>query len=792
MSRVVQAVVSTAIVLAMSSTTAWAQATRAGVVTTLEGNVTAARAAAPQPVALKFKDDVFVQDRIATGSESLARMLLGGKAVVTVRERSVLTITEVPGRPTTIDIESGKFALAVARERMRPGEVIEIRTPNAVAGVRGTVVVTEVQGVASQPAQVTSDFYLLQGTLEAQPAAPGTRAPIGTPQTLNVLQQFRVVGLGPGTISPIRPDQLGPIRTGLQPKAKPHTQPANAAELRAEAISTAVGLANTIGTPNQPVAFNSQATPPLPSTAQPTNTLAPITPLTSTPDIENTSKALSESGALVGGLLTNPGFETGNFNGWSLSGAGAVISQFGTLQPPEGQFMAIIHTLTGSTLSGCSTGSECTRSSVSQSFNVNSIVTISGKGALLSNEFPSFTSSQSVFNDRFRVTLQDASGQTFTLFDVGVNQVPFVSSSGGSAGGFTLDAGGGQTDFDLGQKTVVTSSGLATLTASVSNVSDTNHDSAFILDAVSVTQDPPLFFFPSGSGQSSGTLLSVAGETRTFDSLLMVCCGASFSLTGPALDATNSNLTIPFSVVSAIQGGHITSSWPGAMVRLNGGSYTLGPIVGIFDVAGSDASDQPLRHGGVFLDATSASISSGSVLRVDTALLEATAPLLNLKSSTMLTNDSALNLSFRANVSSLGPMIALNNSTLTVAAGALVNVGFGSLLAVRGDLVQLANGSTLNLFNGPLARVTGNSTLAVSGGLVSFIGGGNTLNLNNTLCAALSCTNLGGLNVALTGGASAANVSLTNPIQGVGTVNIGANAAAIVVSGAGSKVSVGQ
>ncbi|HEV8144493.1 MAG TPA: FecR domain-containing protein [Methylomirabilota bacterium] len=773
------------------SSTVWAQATRAGVVTTLEGNVTATRAAAPQPVALKFKDDVFQQDKITTGSESLARMLLGGKAVVTVRERSVLTITEVPGR-STIDIESGKFALAVARERMRPGEVIEIRTPNAVAGVRGSVVVTEVQGPATQPAQVTSDFYLLQGTLDAQPAAPGTRAPIGTPQTLSVLQQFRVVGLGPGTISPIRPDQLGPIRAGLQPKSKPHTEPANAAGLRADAMSTAVGLANLIGTPNQPIAFNSQATPPLPSAAQPTNTLAPITPLTSTPDIESTSKALSGSVASVGGLLTNPGFETGDFTGWTLSGAGAVISQFGTLQPPEGKFMAIIHTLTGSTLSGCSTGSECTRSSVSQSFNVNSIVTISGKGALLSNEFPSFTSSQSEFNDRFLVTLKDASGQTFTLFDVGVNQVPFVSSSGSSAGGFTLDAGGGQTDFDLGQKTVVTSSGLATLTASVSNVSDTNHDSAFILDAVSVTQDPPLFFFPSGSGQSSGTLLSVAGETRTFDSLLMVCCGASFSLTGPALDATNSNLTIPFSVVSAIQGGHITSSWPGAMVQLNGGSYTLGPIVGIFDVAGSDASDQPLRHGGVFLDATSASISSGSVLRVDTALLEATAPLLNLKSSTMLTNDSALNLSFRANVSSLGPMIALNNSTLTVAAGALVNVGFGSLLAVRGDLVQLANGSTLNLFNGPLARVTGNSTLAVSGGLVSFIGGGNTLNLNNSLCAAFSCTNLGGLNVALTGGASAANVSLTNPIQGVGTVNIGANAAAIVVSGAGSKVSVGQ
>src|SRR5438067_12326769 len=150
MSRVVHALVSTAIVLAVSSTIAWAQAPKAGVVTTLEGNVTATHASAPQqPVPLKFKDDVLVQDRITTGSESLARMLLGGKAVVTVRERSVVTITEVPGR-STIELESGKFALAVAREKMRPGEEIQIRTPNAIAGVRGTVVITEVNRQGAQ------------------------------------------------------------------------------------------------------------------------------------------------------------------------------------------------------------------------------------------------------------------------------------------------------------------------------------------------------------------------------------------------------------------------------------------------------------------------------------------------------------------------------------------------------------------------------------------------------------------------------------------------------------------
>ena len=121
----------------------FAAAQKAGVVTALEGNVTATRAAVPQPVVLKFKDDVFVNDRVVIGDRSLARLLLGGKAVVTVRERSALTITEVPGR-STIDLKSGTIAAAVAQDKMRPGEQIEVRTPNGVASVRGTAFIVEI------------------------------------------------------------------------------------------------------------------------------------------------------------------------------------------------------------------------------------------------------------------------------------------------------------------------------------------------------------------------------------------------------------------------------------------------------------------------------------------------------------------------------------------------------------------------------------------------------------------------------------------------------------------------
>ena len=56
-----------------------------GVVTTLAGTVTVARAALPAPQPLRFKDDVFLRDHIATAEKSVVRVLLGGKALVTVR-----------------------------------------------------------------------------------------------------------------------------------------------------------------------------------------------------------------------------------------------------------------------------------------------------------------------------------------------------------------------------------------------------------------------------------------------------------------------------------------------------------------------------------------------------------------------------------------------------------------------------------------------------------------------------------------------------------------------------------
>jgi FecR-like protein len=112
----------------------------AGRVVSLRGQATVTRATVATPV--KDKDDVFVRDRLATAEKSILQVSLGLRALVTVRELSILTITEQTGR-STVGIESGKLSFGLRPPDGAPGQLYEIRTPNAVAAVRGTVLIVE-------------------------------------------------------------------------------------------------------------------------------------------------------------------------------------------------------------------------------------------------------------------------------------------------------------------------------------------------------------------------------------------------------------------------------------------------------------------------------------------------------------------------------------------------------------------------------------------------------------------------------------------------------------------------
>jgi FecR protein len=186
------AIVAASALLAPAS--ALAQATKAGVVTTLQGTASVARASLPQRAPLQFKDDVFVHDHITTGESSIVRILLGGKAVVTVREHSALTIHETP-TTSTIEVSTGKIALAVARSRMKPGESVQIKTPNAMAGVRGTVVIAEVTTLPVGP--VSSRFALLSGIVDVSRLDGRGGQPTGGAVTLQPLQSVVVTGATP-------------------------------------------------------------------------------------------------------------------------------------------------------------------------------------------------------------------------------------------------------------------------------------------------------------------------------------------------------------------------------------------------------------------------------------------------------------------------------------------------------------------------------------------------------------------------------------------------------------------
>jgi FecR protein len=195
---------------------------RVGVVTNLEGTATVARLTLPQAQPLRFKDGVYLHDRITTGERSIVRVLLGGKATVTARERSVLTITEVPGT-STIELGAGRISVAVSKGLMKPGEVVEIRTPNAVTAIRGTVVVAEVFPVAGG---VQSTITVLRGLVDVTRLDPVTRQRVGPSVDVGTLQAVTAIGSkslsGPAPISPDEAQRLT-ADFRIAPSAAPST-----------------------------------------------------------------------------------------------------------------------------------------------------------------------------------------------------------------------------------------------------------------------------------------------------------------------------------------------------------------------------------------------------------------------------------------------------------------------------------------------------------------------------------------------------------------------------------------
>jgi FecR protein len=248
MLRIVRISVWLLVLLAVVPGRGLGQPAKAGIATIIEGDVTARRAAAPKPVTLKFRDDVLLRDTITTAERSLARLLLGGKATVTVRERSQLTVTEIPGT-SLVDLGTGKIGLALAPGRMRPGDVVQVRTPNAVLGVRGTVLVAEIVPVTAKTARaapsIQTSVYVLTGKVDVQELRGGV--PVGPVFTVNSRQTITIPPPASPQVTAFPESRIAAITAGLHPSTRgvgSSGATAKEAALRAAAKDLSEGLAD--------------------------------------------------------------------------------------------------------------------------------------------------------------------------------------------------------------------------------------------------------------------------------------------------------------------------------------------------------------------------------------------------------------------------------------------------------------------------------------------------------------------------------------------------------------------
>ena len=243
--------------------------------------------------------------------------------------------------------------------------------------------------------------------------------------------------------------------------------------------------------------------------------------------------------------------------------------------------------------------------------------------------------------------------------------------------------------------------------------------------------------------QMSGvSVATVAGPVlRAIDSTLILSEGLVAVPANGTLTTVFTDFLYPLVALDFSEAGHASTGSNAIFAQgVATGTFVdpdFGPIPNL-------GTDRPLRHegGGAMLDVTAARTDltpnsfdvevTGNVVRVDTALMEATAPFITMVRSAMKSSSDAVNIFQKARVEAGADVLRLDRSRLDVVSGNLVNVGGGSLLRAN-NLLSVANGSRVNVLNGTLLTLTGNSFANVAGCLVCFIGSNNVVSVTNNI-----------------------------------------------------------
>jgi hypothetical protein len=544
-----------------------------GVVTTLAGTVTVARAALPAPQPLHFKDDVFGRDHIATAEKSVVRVLLGGKALVTVRELSSLTIKEETGR-STVDLTSGKIAMGVVRQRMRPGEVIEIRTPNAIAAIRGTVLVVELipaPGGTPGPPNYTTKVHVLQGLVEVSdpnnPAAPAVQ--------VGALQSWSRTGSEPFSQTSLSPAAAERVFADLRSAPQIAEGPAEfmatvTTREQAKALAVAEFLAPEIAGAGAGGDSGPATAPSTLSTGTPLITDVPVVPLVGSTPTGNPAPAPT------GGAPT--GQARLSYNGQTVTAPGSLYSL--TAGQTDAPTVPILEAVNSSLSVGqslmdvtggatfASTGTAPLLYLDPSKLSAASVLTLDGGAA--------FSLAGTLFTDQsggldLRSDVVRASGGASLTTSGASALVDLVGSSASTAGSLLAVSGGAVVDLVRASAPLLSLTRSAALTTERSLV-EISTGAVVKLSQITGLTASSLTIKGHGVSLSGGATMTVAGD------LFRIASGSTLTLTNGALLSLSggSTLNITGALINFIGTGNtlsITNNLCG-----NGGCSMIGNL----------------------------------------------------------------------------------------------------------------------------------------------------------------------------------------------------------------------
>jgi hypothetical protein len=736
---------------------AWAQqaaSSSIGTVTALQGQATVGRVALPQPTPLKFRDDVFFRDQITTKAQATVRLLLGGKGVLTIREQSQVTLDESVAptgeRRSVLSVLGGKIAAAIARGLMRPGEEVEVRTPNAVAAVRGTVLIAEYiptptsaeapksillassdpdfrMAQAATPATGQSNFLVLTGsvTVTAQGAPPVT---VGAMQTVSI------------SVGPTGGAQVGSVQTATQAQVAQATQGfqmgksisgesdgGKVAQVQAEVAATIAGAIaqatssaiSAAPAPPPPLATQPVVSPvvvpvtPTPPAAPLLNNNLPAGPLlqvnsltmtvpTGTPLMNlspgeaNTIVPVTTTGTGIDTTvvaLTSPTVITGNaitHTGPLLGLNSAALVSYDGATP--------IFQASGMTFTGTATGTTGALAALDNSSfleTAGNLLTLSGGGTLNVTGTALTISGQSMvtaggvlFRIQGQSTVNTSGGPLVRLTDGELIASDFGSSDGT---GNHITIGGGLLDatnssVDLTGQSNNNDQGDGTVMAPPAGVPQIRLTSSSLYMGASLANGPT---------GSTNSVVDFGSGTSTFDGLLLIATNSEISVTGDLLGINRGTVSTTETSVPLIQ---LTSSYV---------DNTLGSTGNDLLYIGGSAS---LTLAGPFLSATGGQLTTaGSLIHLDgsaTLTVTTSQPILQL---TGVNTDSFSGLG-SDKVLQVGDGLPIINATFS-SGGSINAKGTGSVLSLDTLLVNAVN-STLLQISGGTVSINGNPAYA--------------------------------------------------------------------------------